>query len=92
MGVYEASQPSFFGEPWPGNQLLVGEAGAPGREAARDRAADRFIRPDTHLGFAYRHEGFPGTHPVTLRPYSEQTAFGPTIVATWLRYRRAERG
>jgi len=91
MGVYEASEPSFFGEPWPGNALLVGARVDPGHEAAGAGASERFTRPDTHLTFAYRHEGFSGMHPVTLRPFSEQTALGPTIVATWLRFDRAAR-
>jgi DUF1680 family protein len=90
MGVFEASEPSFFGEPWPGNVLLVGARAGTGGRDAEAHAPARFTRPDTHLAFVYRHDGFPGTQPVRLRPFSERTAHGPTIVATWLRFARAD--
>jgi hypothetical protein len=78
--------PEFFGEPWMGdnprlsNVLFVPAAA----EARGSPTSGPFAVPEAHCRLAYRHGGWPGTHPVALRPISEQTGNEPQTVAFWL--------
>jgi hypothetical protein len=84
--VDEEAEPLFFGEPWKGaNRVLL----PPKLEApAEPREASPFGEPARHLAARYVHGGFPGTHPLTLRPIGEQTGGRPGTVATWITYRK----
>ena len=78
-------EPLFFGEPWQGanvvslpSELQVPPSWPPERP---------FQDPRRHLAAHYRHGGFPGEHPLVLRPIAEQTGRAPGTVATWMLYR-----
>ena len=88
LAVDEASEPLFFGEPWQGNQIfLPAEIDKKSGPKANASGQPPLSVADAHLSCDYAHEGFPGLHPVTLRPISEQTYHGQSTVAVWLRYR-----
>jgi hypothetical protein len=86
MAVDDATDPPFFSEPWT-SQNTVFLPPTLAQAEAGEAGGGPFTNPARHLGLKYTHGGFPGTHPVTLRPLSEQTALAPGTVATWLRYR-----
>ena len=85
LGVDEAHAPQFFGEPWTGNEILLSQ----GLERAGVGEGSLAI-PAAHIPCEYIHEGFPGRHPLTLRPISERTTHSPATFAAWLKYRRAD--
>jgi hypothetical protein len=78
--------PDFFGEPWKGANVvtLPASLGAPEPSSA----PGAFTHPARHIAARYRHGGFVGEHPVTLRPIAEQTGRAPGTVATWITYRK----
>lgn len=84
--IDEGTEPLFFGEPWKGaNVVRLPEV----LEAPRGgHAPSPFSDPARHIAARYVHGGFPGEHPVTLRPLAEQTGQRPGTVATWLTWRR----
>jgi hypothetical protein len=79
MGVDEALDPLFFGEPWPGNVISL--------------PAGLAWRPDAHgrsrLAATYEHEGYRGSEGLTLRAMGEKPADDQRTFAVWLNYRRA---
>ena len=85
MAADDATDPAFFAEPGPSENtvLLPLTLGA----AETTGGAGRFADPGRRLRLKYVHGGFPGAHPLTLRPLSEATGHAPGTVATWLRYR-----
>jgi DUF1680 family protein len=83
LAVDEASDPLFFGEPWPENVVLL--AAAP-EVRVEPPGAQASATPLT-IRARYEHGGFGGTHPVTLRPLSAQTRGPQRILATWIKYR-----
>jgi DUF1680 family protein len=84
--VDDGTEPLFFGEPWKeANEVLL-PAVLDGPEAPS--AASPLVDPARHVAARYVHGGFPGEHPLTLRPIAEQTAGAPGTVATWIPYRR----
>jgi DUF1680 family protein len=84
LGVDEAHDPLFFGEPWDGNQVLLEASlkadGPDGRS---------WVASGAHFPTQYIHEGFPGEHGVILRPFSERSTHEPAAFAVFLAYRRA---
>ncbi|MCG6926402.1 MAG: glycoside hydrolase family 127 protein [Acidobacteria bacterium] len=84
--IDEGTEPLFFGEPWKrANVVLLPEVlRAPAEPVERTPFAD----PARHIETRYVHGGFPGEHPVTLRPVAEQTGQEPGTVATWITWRR----
>ncbi len=88
MAADDAGDPAFFSEPWTGENtvLLPPTVGA----AETTEGGGRFADAARHLRLQYVHGGFPGRHPLTLQPLSEQTGHAPGTVATWLRYRTAD--
>lgn len=74
MGVDDTRAPLFFGEPWPANVIHL-------PPTATGSSLD--------LPFSYTHEGFRGTHPITLRPVAQRIIPANGTVAVWLNYRRA---
>jgi len=86
--IDEGSEPLFFGEPWMGANVVSLPATLRSPEATPVRGP--FADPARHVAARYVHGGFPGEHPVTLRPISEQTGQAPATVATWNRYRRPD--
>ena len=86
LGVDEAHDPLFFGEPWDGNQVLLEASlkadGPDGRS---------WVASGAHIRTRYIHEGFPGEHRVILRPFSERSTHEPAAFAVFLAYRRAGR-
>ena len=85
MAADDATDPAFFSEPWTSENTVL----LPPTLAAAEttEGSGRFADPSRHLRLKYVHGGFPGTHPLTLRPLSEATGHAPGTVATWLRYR-----
>jgi len=83
MGVDEADDPMFFGEPWGGNQVMLSRQVR--TEAATNGA---FSKGHLHVPCEYIHEGFPGTHELVLRPISERTGHDPVTFTVWLKYSR----
>ncbi len=79
MGVDEAIDPLFFGEPWPGNVISL-PAGLACRPDSRGRS---------RLAAAYEHEGYRGSAELTLRSMGEKPADDQRTFAVWLNYRRA---
>jgi DUF1680 family protein len=75
----EQIDPTFFGEPWPGNVVTLP------RDLAPRAAADGRVR----LAVTYEHEGFRGSLPALLRPMGETPADEQRTIAFWLNYRRA---
>lgn len=69
MTVDDLHDRQFFGEPWPGNLL---------------HWADWRLDRDCTLRLSYEHEGFAGTHALTLRPIG--VTGGAGIVSWWLRH------
>jgi len=84
-GVDDASEPLFFSEPWQGQNVVTLPAAL--HAPARWPAEAPFQDPRRHLAAHYEHGGFPGSHPLVLRPISEQTGVAPGTLATFLRYR-----
>jgi len=82
VGVDGAFEPLFFGEPWTANEVLL-----PAQFEEGDDAHDPLALPAARLCCEYTHEGFPGSHPLTLRPMSERTTHAPAAFAAWLSYR-----
>jgi hypothetical protein len=84
-GVDDGAEPLFFGEPWKGSNVvhLPPELRSPGTGVV----AGPFVDPSRHVAARYVHGGFPGEHPLKLRPIAEQTGGAPGTVATWIRYR-----
>ena len=82
----DENEPFFFGEPWKGANvvLLPPQLRAPEKEQEAPPLTD----PARHIAARYVHGGFPGEHPVTLRPIAEQTGQEPSTVATWITYRK----
>jgi DUF1680 family protein len=76
MGVDEAIDPLFFGEPWPGNviTLPIARVAPPG---------------GGRLQASYEHDGYRGSEPVTLRAMGEKPADDQRTFGVWLNYRRA---
>ena len=86
MGVDEAYDPLFFGEPWGDNRILLrpenkGDAVTGGA----------FGLPVARIWCTYTHGGFPDVQSVVLRPISERTAHEQATCAVWLRCRPAGR-
>jgi hypothetical protein len=86
MAVDDATDPSFFSEPWTSENAVLLPSSLGGAETAEGGGA--FSDPARHLRLSYVHGGFPGSQALTLRPLSEATGRPPGTVATWLRYRR----
>ena len=84
--VDDGSAPLFFGAPWKGANVVS----LPARLRAPETGAATppFTDPARHIAARYVHGGFPGEHPVRLRPIGEQTGQRPSTLATWIRYRR----
>jgi hypothetical protein len=84
--IDDGTEPLFFGEPWKGANvvLLPQELQAP----PEPREASPLSDPARHIAARYVHGGFPGEHPVTLRPIAEQTGQAAGTVATWITYRK----
>jgi hypothetical protein len=72
MGVDDAREPLFFSEPWQPNVIHLPQE----REAVSGLS----------LRLSYTHGGFPGTHPVTLRPVTQRIAPAHGTVAVWLKF------
>ena len=75
----EQIDPTFFGEPWPGNVVTL----------PRDLAARAVAGGRVRLGVTYEHDGFRGSLPTELRPMGETPADEQKTIAFWLNYRRA---
>jgi DUF1680 family protein len=75
----EQIDPTFFGEPWPGNVVTL----------PRDLAPRATAEGRVRLGTTYEHEGFRGSLPTELRPMGETPADEQKTIAFWLNYRRA---
>ena len=82
LGVDGAFDPLFFGEPWTANEVLL-----PAEPGGSGDADDPLVVPAAHLCCEYTHDGFPGSHPLTLRPMSERCIHAPATFAAWLNYR-----
>ncbi len=80
MGVSEADNPMFFGEPWGDNRILLPWS------VGGSEPRGPLVLNAAHLQGQYEHGGFPGQHPVTLRPVSERTSHGPLTFAVWLHF------
>jgi hypothetical protein len=87
MAVDDATDPSFFSEPWTSDNAVLLPPSLGGAETTEGGGA--FSDPARHLRLSYVHGGFPGSQPLTLRPLSEATGRPPGTTAAWLRYRRA---
>lgn len=74
MGVDDTREPLFFGEPWPANIIHLPSPSVSGSSL--------------DLTFSYTHDGFRGTHPITLRPVARAIVPTQATVAVWLNYRR----
>ena len=85
LGVDEADNPQFFGEPWVENQVLL-----PPQAKGGAASTDPLVVPAAHMSCQYVHDGFPGKHPLALRPISERTTHGPVTFAAWLKCRRTQ--
>lgn len=83
LGVDQADNPLYFGEPMAKNCVYL-----PPELASDDTAgaAGQLAVPCAHVKCAYQHDGFPGVHAITLRPVSECSAHGPAPFAIWLNY------
>ncbi len=81
LGADETDNPAFFGEPWLGNKVSI-----PASVSEASEAPTLFVAPFASIACSYTHDGFPGEHPLTLRPMSVQTAHAPAAFAAWLRY------
>jgi len=75
----EQIDPTFFGEPWPGNVVTL----------PRDLAPRAVAGGRVRLGVTYEHDGFRGSLPTELRPMGETPADEQKTIAFWLNYRRA---
>lgn len=82
MGVDEADDPLFFGEPWPGNTLEIKSGISQVQPAAATSA------PLPRLSFTYQHDGFFGLEKVTLSPIRDYGLRPQRILAVWLRFRK----
>jgi DUF1680 family protein len=83
LGVDEADNLLFYGEPWDENQVLLPRAPKCG-----DGAEGPMRVPCAHVSCEYTHGGFPGKHPLTLRPIAERTTHEPATFAVWLKFRK----
>ncbi len=77
MAVDSVREPLFFGEPQD-NTLLLADAG--GTSAWVD-SGDPGV--GLSLGLPYVHGGFPGRHPLVLRPVADAYRHEGAIVAVW---------
>ena len=84
LGVHEATDPFFFGEPWQDNAVILEERLVPD---VGTTAAGLSI-PAASFQVDYEHGGFPERCRATLRPVSERSRHGQSTVGVWLRYRR----
>ena len=75
----EQIDPTFFGEPWPGNVVTL----------PRDLAPRTVAGGRVRLGVTYEHDGFRGSLPTELRPMGETPTDEQKTIAFWLNYRRA---
>jgi DUF1680 family protein len=82
MGVDEADEPLFFGEPWPGNTLELPFSILPIQSIPTIPAAL------PQIDFSYVHEGFFGQEKVTLNPIRDYGLRPQRILAVWLRFRK----
>ncbi len=87
LGVNEAIDPYFHGEPWRENVILL-PASVERPEKAVGPADEPCIVEDAHVVVNYRHGGFPDQCTVTLRPVSEQTPFRQPVVTVWLNFQK----
>ena len=96
LGVDEAFDPLFFGEPWRENVIALPDELQPSapptvRRDVDDTTESPLFIPAAHFTLDYTHGGFPDAGRVTLRPISERTTHGQATFAVWLNYRRAAR-
>ncbi len=82
MAVDSVRDPLFFGEPQD-NTLLLGEV--PQTSALVD-ADDPSV--GLLLRASYVHGGFPGRHPLVLRPVADASRHDAAIVAVWSKFKR----
>jgi hypothetical protein len=80
MGVDSHRDQFFFGEPWPGNRLLV--------DQSLNFTTDA-ISKLPQITFAYIHDGFFEKGKVTLRPVSDGARADNTLLAYWLNYQQS---
>ena len=85
LGVDEGDNRPFFGEPWGDNRISLSSQPQP-----RVTSGGALEIPGAHMNASYTHEGFPGEHPVVLRPMSERTGTDALTFAAWLNYRAEE--
>jgi len=83
LGVDEADNPMFFGEPWMGNEIYL-----PDKLKGAQGSPHLLSLPCAQLVCEYVHGGFPEKLSVTLRPFSEYSLHEPTAFGVWLKYRR----
>jgi hypothetical protein len=83
MGVDEADNPMFFGEPWRGNRVFLS-----GKVRVEAAAKGLLEKNHLHVPCEYTHEGFPGSQELILRPISERAGHDPCSFAVWLKYSR----
>ena len=86
LGVDEAYDTYFLGEPWRENVLFFPEKPEPSTKDHPD--PDTLAVPDAHLSVSYRHGGFPDPGTVILRPVSEQARHRQMADLFWLNWEK----
>ena len=81
LGVNEADDPLFYGEPWQDNRILL-----PATASGQSGEAEPLAIPAAHVACTYIHGGYPELQRVVLQPLSEATRREPATFAVWLRY------
>lgn len=82
LGVNEADDPLFYGEPWQDNVILL-----PDIVHGQSSGTELLTLPLARVDCAYIHGGYPDRQHVTLQPLSEGTRHEPATFAVWLKYR-----
>jgi hypothetical protein len=79
MGISENDEPLFYGEPWPGNVLLLP---AEGRAPVADAGGQ------ATMTLEYEHDGFPGRERATLRPVRDFGLQPQAIWGVWFNFKK----
>ncbi|MBI4557973.1 MAG: glycoside hydrolase family 127 protein [Candidatus Hydrogenedentes bacterium] len=86
LGVHEAKNPLFFGEPWQENVVVLPAA----LRFSKDRGSEPLDTPLGKVKLPYLHGGFPDSGVVVLQPVSARTQYEQSAAAVWLHYCRGE--
>jgi len=89
MAAFDATDPAFFSERWTSENTVLLPPTLGGAEVTG--GGQRFADPSRHLRVKYVRGGFPGFHPLTLRPLSEATGHAPHGRVTQLSFPDAHR-